>query len=200
MGPGGLPRVCGLALLRVPPRPLKSAERSGLWAEVAGFQVDAGPRSSWERGQEEGLWLAFWWSLAGPGTGVQGTELGGGQSCGRESWASGWGSVLLGNATLLPWSAVSSTRFALRCPWGCNCEGPPLSPSVSGSWARGRAGWSWPGISILKAQGSLPRGGRRGRPPDRSRRAVGAASAVHPLPAAAAASPALGRESGREGG
>ena len=39
--------------------------------------MDAGPRSGWERGQEEGLWLAFWWSLAGPGTGVQGTELGG---------------------------------------------------------------------------------------------------------------------------
>ena len=57
----------------------KSPERSGLWAEVAGIQVDAGPRNGWEQGQEEGLWLAFWWSLAGPGTGVQGTELGGGQ-------------------------------------------------------------------------------------------------------------------------
>ena len=39
--------------------------------------MDAGPRSGWERGQEEGLCLAFWWSLAGPGTGVKGTELGG---------------------------------------------------------------------------------------------------------------------------
>ena len=63
----------------------KSAERSGLWAEVAGIQVDAGPWSGSEQGQEEGLRLAFWWSLAGPGTGVQGTELGGGQGCGRES-------------------------------------------------------------------------------------------------------------------
>ena len=72
------------------------------------------------------------------------------------------------------------------------------SPSVSGSWAHGQAEWSWAGIRILKAQGSLPRGGRRGRPPDRSRGAVGAASAVHPLPAVAAASPAPGKESGRE--
>lgn len=61
----------------------KSAERSGLWAEVAAVQVDAGPPSGWEWDHEQGLGLAFWWSLAGPGTGVQGTEPGGGAGGGR---------------------------------------------------------------------------------------------------------------------
>lgn len=82
LGPGGLAWVSGLALYGYCPGP-KSAERSGLWAEVAAIQVDAGPPSSWEWDHEEGLGLAFWWSLAGPGTGVQGSEPGGGAGGGR---------------------------------------------------------------------------------------------------------------------
>ena len=64
--------------------------------------MDAGPRSGWERGQEEGLWLAFWWSLAGPGTGVQVGLLGWGPWAKAElkpsygSWAQATHKVSLG--------------------------------------------------------------------------------------------------------
>lgn len=51
----------------------KSAERQGLWAEVAAIQVDAGPLNSWEWHQEEELWLAFWSSLGGLRTGGGGS-------------------------------------------------------------------------------------------------------------------------------
>lgn len=103
---------------------LKSAERSGRWAEVAAIQVDAGPLSSWEWGQEEGLWLAIWWSLAGPGTRVQGTELGVGLGGGRDGHQVGarphW-------KPSPPRSVSIQYLFCPGCLQWCNYGGPPLS-------------------------------------------------------------------------
>lgn len=84
---------------------------------MAGFLVVTGKSRDWGEGYRAGG--------------------GGGQGCRREGWAPGLGSVLTGSATISPWSAVSSTRFALRCLQGCNCEGPPLFPFCLrqlGSW------------------------------------------------------------------
>lgn len=51
LGPGSLAWVSGLARSGSRPVP-QSAERRGLRAEVAAIQVDVGPLSSWEQGQE----------------------------------------------------------------------------------------------------------------------------------------------------
>ena len=95
-----------------------SAERQKLWAEMAAIQVDAGPLSGWEWGQEEGPLLAFGWSLAGRRTGVQDAEMEGG-AWGRESWASGWGSTPLEAPLSCPGLSASETPL---------CPGNPLPP------------------------------------------------------------------------
>lgn len=65
--------------------------------------MDAGPLGSWEWGQEEGLFLAFWWSLGGLGTGGQGTEMEN-RVWGKRELGVGLRLCLIRNPTLLPWS------------------------------------------------------------------------------------------------
>lgn len=86
--------------------------------------MDAGPQSSWEWGQEEGLFLDFWWSLGGLGTRGQGTEM--------ENRV--WGKTELGirlqlcfirNPTLPPWSlSIPHLIFLGNLQWS-NLEGLP---------------------------------------------------------------------------
>lgn len=154
-GPGALAWVSGLAAYGYhPPNPMP-AERNRVWAGVAAIQVDAGPLSSWEWGQEEGLcWLpgGLWqdWEL---GFRVQngGMEPGGG-GAGRQVGLSLCGSPTLHwpaqcAAPLCPGHLSGSTPWAevpvyggLPVPTLPRPPQPPLSSLPLRQLAHGQAG------------------------------------------------------------